>query len=1825
MMHYTIEQLVDLGQIRQLLESHHRLSGMAYGLFDPDENNLIAVGWQDVCMRFHRNNPVTANRCRESDAYIKAHLHDYTGEFLEYRCKNGMIDIAMPLVVDGVHLATFFTGQFFYDDTPPDRTFFVKQAEELGFDPEDYLAAFDRVPLLSRDHIRGNVLFLHNMVRMMAEMGLKNLRLAHEMEERKVAQTQLEDERLLLQTLIQTLPDPVWLKDPDGTFLACNGAFGLLFNDTPDSIVGRRDNDYVGDELASFFQEKDREAIAAGQSSTNEEWLTYASDNRHVLWETTKTPVYDAQGQAVGVLGIARDITRHRLLEDELRTQKQYQQALLDNFPFMVWLKDTESRLLAVNRLYLATAGVAGDYPYFGKIDLDLFPEEFAEQYRTDDRAVMESGQKKTVEELVGTPDQLRWHETYKAPVYDADGKLLGTVGFACDITERKQMEENILTLNAELSATLQTIPDLLFEMDRNGTYLNVWAQNPSLLAAQKEQLLGHTVHDVLSSEAAEAVMSALREADTNGSTFGKVIRIDFPEGPKWFEHSISRKSGSNGNAPHFMLLSRDITERKRMEDALLFIAQRGWQNSAETFFDALVRYLSENLGVDYVIIDRIAEEAAIAETVAVYAKGGSAPNMRYALKGTPCENVMGQQPCCYPQGVQQLFPEDTLLVEIGVESYVGIPLWDSAGQPIGLIAVMDSKPLSHEASIIQLLQLVATRAASELEREQNDHALRMREQEFRTLAENSPDNIARFDNHCRQIYLNPTMEKTFGLDPAWLLGKTPTELATGDMPRELGIAYEQCIRKVLETGEPGELEMLMPNPAGGVDTHLICIVAERNPQGTITGALAIGRDISAIKRAEQRLKLLNFALDQVAEAAYLIDEQGRFQYVNQHACQALGYSRDELLALSLMDIDPDFPAELWPDHWRGLKYHGSLVFEVRHITADGHIFPAEVCANYIEFCGQGFNLAMARDISERKQAEQRLELLNFALDHVAEAAILVNELGEITYVNSGACRNLGYSRDELLNLKVADLDPDWPADAWPGYWQELQKIKSHTFEGQHKAKGGRVFPVEINANYFEFGGQGYNLGLVRDITERKQAEQELLEREQQFRTLAENLPDNITRYDFNCRKVYVNSQLEKTLGRSAASLIGLTPFDGYGEGFSVYQQTLEQVLATGQDAELDLMVPAAEKVGRYHNIRIVAERDANFNVTGAMAIGRDITEQKLMEQALQDERNLFIGGPNVAFRWRAMEGWPVEYVSPNITAQFGYTPEDFTSGRVPYGSIVHSDDQQRVAEEVSGYCAVSASYFEQEYRVLHADGTWRWIYDFTVVVRDTNGTITHFHGYINDITNRKRAEETLRRREIEFRALAENSPDPIFRYDRDCRRLYVNQAVATILDKPREQLIGNTPADGASLVSEQSTIMLAAINQVFEQNEPSQIQIDYVAADGQHRNYQMLLVPEHGADGQVETVLSIGRDITAIRSVEQRLTHFVNNLPGFAYSFRLSPEGTFNFTFASPGVIHIFGLQPEEVLKVDIRALLHQLLSPDDLLRIDAYMVESAWNMTPFREEFKVRHSGLPEQWIEVYATPVSETDRSIVWHGIMLDITERKQAEEALQTKKQKLAELELELSLAEERERQRVASVLHDHIGQLLLLGRIKLGTLLSNGESLATKQTVSDVRTLVDEAIQSTRSLTVQLCPPILSTLGLEAALELLCRQMLEERDLQVTFSDDQQPKPLQPELRTVLYQTARELLINVGKHAGTRQAGLAISRDANLFVMLISDNGAGFDPDSLTAASRQAKGFGLFNVMRRISHLGGEINIDSKPLQGTKVFIRMPLAAEEETV
>jgi PAS domain S-box-containing protein len=172
-----------------------------------------------------------------------------------------------------------------------------------------------------------------------------------------------------------------------------------------------------------------------------------------------------------------------------------------------------------------------------------------------------------------------------------------------------------------------------------------------------------------------------------------------------------------------------DISDRKMIEDAHLFLLQSGW--SGEDFFQSLARYLAETLGMDYVCIDRLEGNSLSAQTLAIYHNGRFEENVAYALKDTPCGDVIGKTICCFPNNVRHLFPKDVVLQELMAESYLGTTLWSSDGKPIGLIAIISSEPKTNLRIPELILKLAAIRAAGELERRQADEALKKSKDEL--------------------------------------------------------------------------------------------------------------------------------------------------------------------------------------------------------------------------------------------------------------------------------------------------------------------------------------------------------------------------------------------------------------------------------------------------------------------------------------------------------------------------------------------------------------------------------------------------------------------------------------------------------------------------------------------------------------------------------------------------------------------------------------------------------------------------------------------------------------------------------------------------------------------------------------------------------------------------------------------------------------------------------------------------------------------------------------------------------------------------------------
>jgi two-component system, NtrC family, sensor kinase len=265
--------------------------------------------------------------------------------------------------------------------------------------------------------------------------------------------------------------------------------------------------------------------------------------------------------------------------------------------------------------------------------------------------------------------------------------------------------------------------------------------------------------------------------------------------------------------------------------------------------------------------------------------------------------------------------------------------------------------------------------------------------------------------------------------------------------------------------------------------------------EGKYYGRIWTFRDITERKRNEETLQKLSLAVEQSPASVMITNARGDISYVNQRFTDVTGYKAEEVLGrnprlLNAQVSPPEHFRNLWStitggDEWKGelcnRKKSGEIYWEaatIRPITdAQGTV------TSY---------LALKEDITERRRAERELWLTKASLENASAGVFWIDPQGRIVYANQTACRSLEYSREDLVSLSIADIDPVSPQEAFTKLWEQCKTRGSVTIESQHKSRLGRIFPVEITASYIEFDGQEYSFAFVRDITERRELEAQL-------------------------------------------------------------------------------------------------------------------------------------------------------------------------------------------------------------------------------------------------------------------------------------------------------------------------------------------------------------------------------------------------------------------------------------------------------------------------------------------------------------------------------------------------------------------------------------------------------------------------------------------------------------------------------------------------------------------------------------------------------------
>ena len=409
---------------------------------------LVDVGWQDICLKFHRNHPGTLKKCNESDTILTEGVPQ--GEFRTYRCKNNMWHLVTPIFVGGRHMGNLFMGQFFFDNEELDYDLFRSQARRNGFPEEEYIAALEAVPRRSEERVNKGKAFFLRLIDMFSKLSYGNIKLAHSLAERDRLTETLRQANMVVEN------SPVvlfrWKGDDEWPVELVSGNI-IQFGYTPDEFLSRSityssiihpdDLERVTREVHDFCNE------GAYQFRLEYRIMTKGGD---VRWVNEHTNVErDAAGCVKNFEGIVIDVTERKLAEDSIRESRAKYQAIVDSFDGLIYICSQDYRIEFMNRKLIERTGreAVGEYCYKVMHDRDSVCP-----WCVNDRVF----KGETVHWEMFSPKDNRWYYVVNIPIRHADGSM-SKHAMIFDITDRKLFEEELKLqkqLLEDLNSTLE-------------------------------------------------------------------------------------------------------------------------------------------------------------------------------------------------------------------------------------------------------------------------------------------------------------------------------------------------------------------------------------------------------------------------------------------------------------------------------------------------------------------------------------------------------------------------------------------------------------------------------------------------------------------------------------------------------------------------------------------------------------------------------------------------------------------------------------------------------------------------------------------------------------------------------------------------------------------------------------------------------------------------------------------------------------------------------------------------------------------------------------------------------------------------------------------------------------------------------------------------------------------------------------------------------------------------------------------------------------------------------------------------------------------------
>lgn len=883
---------------------------------------------------------------------------------------------------------------------------------------------------------------------------------------------------------------------------------------------------------------------------------------------------------------------------------------------------------------------------------------------------------------------------------------------------------------------------------------------------------------------------------------------------------------------------------------------------------------------------------------------------------------------------------------------------------------------------------------------------------------------LSRKSGDRRILSWNTGAENLFGFSKNEAIGKTVTELGILSFESEEVAAIES---ELIAHGV-WRSEKVFFRKDGSSFTGAITANGLWDSDNSVYSFVFLIKDVTTEKMLADTLKRNNEALEEevVARTIEISESEKQYRYlfesnpmpmwvfdlddfrfldVNEMAIQKYGYSREEFMTMTLTDIRPEADRDKFRhfDHaWR-MSTQDTNRGVWRHCKKDGEIIDVEVIAHSITYQNKKARLVLLNDVTNRLKTERELvsseKKFRALIENSSDIIALVDADINITYRSPSAIRITGWTDEEMKKRSFIDelVHPD-----------DRERI-GEMIRGLLLNPGSPVVIyfrcLHKNGSYIDLEGVLINLlhrdyirSLVfnlRDVTEQRRADQLLVAREKRFRSLIENSFDIILLLDEQFKVTYRSPSAVRISGRTDQQVFGIDPRDFiHPDDLPQINQGIKRLLLSPGGAEHALF-RYLNTTGEYLWMEGYATNLLqDENVRSVVFNYRDVTARMEAEERLASRekhfRSLIENSMDVIVVLD--ESLTMVYRSPSAFKVTGLTDE-LTIGR-DGRMYIHPEDLGSVTILLKELVSLPGKSINLLFRYQCGDGRYIWAEgSATNLLQEDNIRGLVFN--LRDVTERLLHEEKIRTSEERYRETLDNMIEGVQIVGFDWKYKYVNKALVRQTHMTKDHLIGATMTERFPGI--EHTEVYRLINRCFLERIPFQMENRFTLPDGAELWTELSIQPVP------EGVFILSMDITekvkasaALKEEQNKLAAIADSSPGLIYSFQLKPDGTMSFPYASNAMEDMFGYG-HELINQDVSTIFSFTVQEDKDLFIER-MQESARNLTPWNLEFRFNHPAKGLIWIEGNSIPTSEPDGTVTWHGVIMDVTERKKIQDKI-----------------------------------------------------------------------------------------------------------------------------------------------------------------------------------------------------------------------------------